>query len=138
MTRFSIAFAVSVASSCAPSTHATAYRELAPKSSAEEVQVFTESSPDRAYEEIGTIEVAASELSDTRYGELIERARIRAAAMGADAIIVTRDPQSRSTGFGYLSPQEKKGGQFLTGTSHSIDTPRIQVAAIVWRKVGFS
>lgn len=133
MTRFSIAFAIGVAGSCAPSTHATAWRDLAPKGSADEVQVFTGSSPEQAYEEIGTIEVAAAELSDTRYGELIELARVRAAAMGADAIIVTRDPQSRSMGAGYLSPEKKNRGQLLAGTSRTIETPRILVAAIVWR-----
>ncbi len=134
MTRFSIAFAVSVAGSCSPSTHATAWRDVAPKTSAHAVQVFTESSPDRAYEEIGTIEVAAAELSDTRYGELIERARARAAAMGADAIIVTRNPRSRTMGVGYLSPERKKRGQVLVGSSRTVETPRIQAAAVVWRE----
>jgi hypothetical protein len=135
MTRFTIAIALSLAAgSCAPSTHATAYRQVAPKSSAKEVEVFTESKPDRPYEEVGTIEVAANELSNSRYGDLIERARLRAAEMGADAIIVTRDPQSRSVGLAYVPPQQKKTGQLVSGTSRTVETPRIQVAAIAWKR----
>ena len=87
----------------------------------------------RPYEEVGTIEVAAAELSNSHYGDLIERARVRAADMGADAIIVTRDSQSHSTGFAYVPPAKKKTGQLVSGTSRTIETPRIQVAAIVWK-----
>jgi hypothetical protein len=135
MTRFTIAVALSLAAgSCAPSTHATAYRQVAPKRSAEEVEVFTESKPDRVYEEVGTIEVAANELSNSRYGDLVQRARARAAEMGADAIIVTRDPQSRTMGLAYVPPQKKKAGQLVSGTSRTIETPRIQVAAIVCKQ----
>ena len=134
MTRFSITLALSLAaSSCAPSTHATAYRQVAPKASADQVEVFTESAPERPYQEVGTIEVAANELSNTRYGDLIERARTRAAEMGADAIIVTRDPAQRTTGLAYVPPAKKKTGQLVSGTSRTIETPRIQVAAIMWK-----
>jgi hypothetical protein len=118
---------------CAPSTHSTAFKQVAPKSSAEQVEVFTEGAPERPYEELGVIEVAASELSNSRYGDLIERARLRAAEMGADAIIVTRDPATRSTGFAYVPPQKKKTGQLVSATSRTIETPRIQVTAIAWK-----
>jgi len=118
---------------CAPSTHATAFRQVAPKSSAQEVDVFTEVKPDRPFEEIGTIEIAASELSNSKYGDLIERARVRAAEMGADAIVVTRDPQTRNTGFAYVPQQHKKSGQLVSATSRTVETPRIQVAAIAWK-----
>ena len=118
---------------CAPSTHSTAFKQVAPKSSAEQVEVFTEGAPERPYEELGVIEVAASELSNSRYGDLIERARVRAAEMGADAIIVTRDPMTRSTGFAYVPESRKKGGQLVSATSRTIETPRIQVTAIAWK-----
>ena len=75
MTRCSIVAAlVLVSSACAPSTHATAFRQATPKSSPAEVEVFTDARPDRPYEEVGAIEVAASELSNSRYGDLIQLA----------------------------------------------------------------
>ena len=58
MSRWSIAIVLASAlAACAPSTHATAYREVAPKTSAEQVEIFTDGKPDRPYEEIGAIEV---------------------------------------------------------------------------------
>jgi hypothetical protein len=135
MTRFTIALGLSlVASSCAPSTHATAFRQVAPKSSPDQVEVFTETPPTQPYEEVGTIEVAASELGSSHYGDLIERARGRAAEMGADAIIVTRDPATRTAGLAYVPPAKKNTGQLVSGTSRTIETPRIQVAAILWKR----
>ena len=135
MTRFALALTLSLAgSSCAPSTHATAFRQVAPKSSPDQVEVFTEMPPTQPYEEVGTIEVAASELGSSRYGDLIERARGRAAEMGADAIIVTRDPATRTAGLAYVPPAKKHTGQLVSGTSRTIETPRIQVAAIVWNR----
>jgi hypothetical protein len=132
-----VALAISLGA-CVPSTHATAFRQVAPKASAQEVEVFTESKPERPFEEIGTIEITASELSSSKYGDLIERARARAAEMGADAIIVTRDPQTRSAGFAYVPPQHKKSGQLVSATSRTVETPRIQVAAIAWKTVASS
>jgi hypothetical protein len=120
---------------CAPSTHATAFRQVPPKTSADQVEVFTEGAPSRPYEEVGVIEVAAGELGNSHYGDLIQRARVRAADMGADAIIVTRDPSTRTTGLAYVPPQKKKTGQLVTGSSRTVDTPRIQVSAIVWKPV---
>jgi hypothetical protein len=121
---------------CAPTTHATAYRQATPKRSAEAVEVFTDVTPSRPYEEVGSIEVAAAELSNSHYGDLVQRARARAAEMGADAIIVTRDPQSRNVGMAYVPPAKRKVGQFVTGTSRTVETPRIQVAAIAWKSAG--
>ena len=77
--------------------------------------------------------MTASELSNSRYGDLIQRARVRAAEMGADAIVVIRDPVTRSTGFAYVPPQKKKTGQLVSATSRTIETPRIQVTAIAWK-----
>jgi hypothetical protein len=134
MTRSVAALALALTlAGCAPSTHATAFRQVEPKSSPDEVSVFTDSRPDRDYEEIGTIEVSAGELSNSRYGDLIERARRKAAEMGADAIIVTRDPATRSTGLAYVPPASRKHGQVVTGSSRTVEMPRIQVAAIVWK-----
>lgn len=136
MSRWSIAIALASAlAACAPSTHATAYREVAPKTSAEQVEIFTDGKPDRPYEEIGAIEVSASELSNSRYGDLIQRARQRAAEMGADGIIVTRDPATRTTGVAYVPPNRRDHGQLVTGSSRTVETPRIQVTAIAWKTV---
>jgi hypothetical protein len=134
MTRTTLlgALAMSLAA-CAPSTHATTFRQAEPKTSAGEVEVFTETTPGRPFEEIGTIEIAASELGSSHYGDLIERARARAAEMGADAIVVTRDPSTRNTGFAYVPPQRRKNG-LVSATSRTVETPRIQVAAIVWKR----
>jgi hypothetical protein len=134
MTRSTLLAALAVSlGACAPSTHATTFRQVAPKSSAQDVEVFTEVKPDRPFEEIGVIEITAAELSNSRYGDLIERARARAAEMGADAIVVTRDPKTRNTGFAYVPAQRKKGGQLVSASSQTVETPRIQVAAIAWK-----
>jgi hypothetical protein len=136
MSRWSIAIVLASAlAACAPSTHATAYRDVAPKTSAEQVEIFTDGKPDRPYEEIGAIEVSASELSNSRYGDLIQRARQRAAEMGADGIIVTRDPAMRTTGLAYVPPQKRNHGQLISGSSRTVETPRIQVTAIAWKTV---
>jgi len=136
MSRWQLAPTVLLASvACAPSTHSTAFRQVSPKSSAEQVEVFTEGVPEgRPYEELGVIEVSASELSNARYGDLIQRARARAAEMGADAIVVSRDPQSRSMGVAYVPPHRNNGGQLVTGSARTIETPRIQVSAILWKE----
>jgi hypothetical protein len=108
-------------------------KQVAPKASAEEVEIFTDARPDRPYEGLGVIEVTASELSNTRYGDLIQRARVRAAEMGADAIIVTRDPTTRTTGFAYVPSAKKNRGQLISASSREVETARIQVAAIAWK-----
>lgn len=134
MTRTTMLSALALSlTACAPSTHATTFRQAEPKPSAREVEVFTETAPSRPFEEIGTIEIAASELGSSNYGDLIERARAKAAEMGADAIVVTRDPSTRSTGFAYVPPSRRKTGQLVSATSRTVETPRIQVAAIVWK-----
>jgi hypothetical protein len=133
MTRSTLLALAVALGACAPSTHATAFRQVTPKSSPDDVEVFTEVKPDRPFEEIGVIEITASEVGDSKYGDLIQRARVRAAEMGADAIVVTRDPKTRSTGFAYVPPQHKKSGQLVSATSRTVETPRIQVAAIAWK-----
>jgi hypothetical protein len=134
MSRFTAFVILTLAfGACAPSTHSTAFQQMAPKASPADVAVFTEAAPDRPYLEIGAIEVSAAELGNSRYGDLIQRARQRAAEMGADAIIVTRDPKAHTTGFAYLPPSKKKHGQLISATSRTDETPRIQVAAIAWK-----
>jgi hypothetical protein len=135
MSRWQLAPTVLLASvSCAPSTQSTAFRHVAPKSSAEQVEVFTQGVPEgRSYEELGIIEVSAPELSNARYGDLIQKARDRAAEMGADAIVVSRDPESRTMGIAYVPAHRNSGGQLVTGTARTIETPRIQVSAILWK-----
>ena len=125
-----------IAGACAPSTHATTFKQVAPKASAQDVEVFTDAKPQQAYQEIGVIEIAASELSTSRYGDLIERARIKAAEMGADAIIVTRDPKTRTTGFAYVPRAKHGSGQLISASTNTVETPRIQVSAISWRTAG--
>jgi hypothetical protein len=134
MTRFDTLLGLTLAiGACSPSTHSTAFQQVPPKSSATEVAVFTEAVPDRPYVEIGVIEVSASELSSSRYGDLIQRARLRAADMGADAIIVTRDPQTHTSAFAYVPRARRKSGQLISASSRTDETPRIQVAAITWK-----
>ena len=134
MTRFTAFVTLTLAfGAWAPTTRSTAFQQVAPKSSPAEVAIFTEATPDRPYLEIGAIEVSAAELSNSRYGDLIQRARQRAAEMGADAIIVTRDPRTHTSGFAYVPPAKKKHGQLISATSRTDETPRIQVVAIAWK-----
>lgn len=121
-----------VAIGCA-TTHAslTSYRQVTPKSGPADVQVFTDR-PERPYEEIGMIEVNKTGLTGG-YGMLIERARLEAAQMGADAIIVTRTPTKTTTTVANQTGRNRKGGRntFATTTEH--ENPRITVSAIVWK-----
>jgi hypothetical protein len=125
-----------ITGACAPSTHAATFKQVAPKTSAQEVEVFTDAKPQQPYQEIGVIEIAAAELSNSRYGDLIERARAKAAEMGADAIIVTRDPKIRTTGFAYVPRAKRGSGQLVSASMNTVETPRIQVSAISWRTDG--
>ena len=53
--------------------------------------------------------------------------------MGGDAIIVTRDPKTRSIGSAYVPSQRKKSAQFITTSRRTVEIPRIQVAVIAWK-----
>lgn len=126
----SIAF---VAAGCA-TTHAslTSYRQLAPKSGPADVQVFADGRPDRQYEEIGVIEVNKTGLTGG-YGLLIERARLEAARMGADAIIVTRTPTRTTTTVANQTGRNRRGNRNVVATTTEHENPRISVSAIVWK-----
>jgi len=118
-----------------PVTSATSYKGLPPKASADAVQVFTDVRPERPHEELGVIDVKSSPLAlKSDYGQLILEARQRAAAMGADAIIVTRRPVEHTTTTGTVTPRKKnKGGGTYTESSSTSETARISVVAIAWK-----
>jgi hypothetical protein len=121
---------------CAPITSATTYKTLPPKSSADEVEVFTDVRPDRPHEELGVIDVKSMGLSlKSDYGKLILEARQRAAQMGADAIIVSRHPVETTTTTGNVTPRKKNkgGGSYVESTSMN-ETARISVVAISWKR----
>ena len=110
-------------------TRATPYSTLPVKASAEEVEVFTDTPPSRDYEEIGLIEVEQPGLV-SNYGDLVLRARREAAKMGADAIIVTRNPR-KSKELMATGSREKNGSKSVTVIEKEV--PRIMVKAIVWK-----
>ena len=117
-----------------PVTNATSYKALPAKASANDVQVFTDFRPERPHEELGVIEVKASPLAlKSDYGQLILEARQRAAAMGADAIIVTRRPVEHTTTTGTVTPRKKNKGGTYTESSSTSETARISVVAIAWK-----
>jgi hypothetical protein len=121
---------------CAPITSATTYKTLPPKSSADEVEVFTDVRPGRPHEELGVIDVKSMGLSlKSDYGKLILEARQRAAQMGADAIIVSRHPVETITTTGNVTPRKKNkgGGSYVESTSTN-ETARISVVAISWKR----
>jgi hypothetical protein len=121
---------------CAPVTSATAYKALPAKSSAAEVEVFTDVRPDRPHEELGAIDVKSLGLSlKPDYGKLILEARQRAAQMGADAIIVIRHPVETTTTTGSVTPRRKNrgSGTYVESTSTS-EIARISVVAISWKR----
>lgn len=109
----------------------TPYRQLPPKGSADEVQVFTDGRPERPYQEIGLIEVKRTGITGG-YGLLIERARLEAARMGADAIIVTRTPQKGETTVSTPVGRRRDGRRNYVATTTEHETPAITVSAIVW------
>jgi hypothetical protein len=85
------AVAATLLSGCLPPiSHGTAYERLPPKASMDDVEVFTDARPERAYREVGHIDTRATSPEFGDYGRLITDARRRAAGMGADAIIVKR------------------------------------------------
>ena len=123
------------AAACVPAATATPYKALPPKASADAVEVFTDARPDRPHEELGVIDVKSAPLAlRSDYGKLILEARRRAAAMGADAIIVTRRPIEHTTTTGNVTPRKKNkgGGSYVESTSTS-ETARISVVAIAWK-----
>lgn len=115
-----------VALSGCVTANVTRYRTLEPKASVEEVEVFTERQPERDFEEVGLIEVDGN--FDSTYAELIEKAREEGAKLGADAIIVSRDPVE--------GPARVRGttvGKTTLASARKTDIPRLWVVAVVWK-----
>jgi hypothetical protein len=109
----------------------TPYRQL-PPTAVGDVAVFTDAPSDRPYEEIGLIEVQKLGITGG-YGQLIERARLEAAKMGADAIIVTRTPDKHSTTIANETGRNRRGQRNIVATTTEHEDPRITVSAIVWK-----
>lgn len=103
----------------------TRYRELEPKANAEAIEVFTERQPDRAYDEIGVIEVTAT--NGSSFSDMIAKARAEAAKLGADAIIVKREDEERITGTAATI------GYTTIASARTRKTPRLWVIAIAWK-----
>ena len=135
LSALALAALTTLAACTTPIASATSYKALPPKASADAVQVFTDVRPDRPHEELGVIDVKSSPLAlKSDYGQLILEARQRAAAMGADAIIVTRRPVEHTTTTGTATARKngKHGGTYTESTSTS-ETARISVVAIAWK-----
>ena len=94
--------------------------------------MFTDGRPDRPYEEVGLIEVDKTGITGG-YGMLIERARLEAAQMGADAIIVTRTPTKNKTTVANEVGRKKNGDRNIVATTTEHENPKITVSAIVWK-----
>lgn len=107
-------------------TNVVPYRTLPPKASVEEVEVITERKPSREFEEVGLIEVDGA--YGWTYAELVQKARQEGAKLGADAIIVSRDPiegPTRATG--------RTIGNVSQVSAKRTDIPRLWVLAIIWK-----
>jgi hypothetical protein len=132
--RVAFFYAIAIIIACAPIASATSYSSLPPKASADQVEVFTDVRPDRPHQELGVIDLKASPLSlKTDYGKLILEARQRAAAMGADAIIVTRNPTTSTTTVGNKTRRKDNKGSTYTENTTNNETARISVVAIAWK-----
>ena len=85
-----LAALVAAVAGCSPLGSQTSFEQLAPKASPDDVEMFTEVTPKRPYKEIGHIELRAMSPDFDGYSTLMADARRRAAAMGADGVIVSR------------------------------------------------
>jgi hypothetical protein len=131
--RLLVVLALFGAAACAPIVKTTPYRSLAPKASPDDVEVYTETRPERPYEELGLIEVKSpvtGALSSN--GRLVVEARTRAARMGADAIIVTSRP-IKSTVTNRIVTNRRRGRDVRYETN-TVERARIQVVAVVWKE----
>jgi hypothetical protein len=128
-----IALLLAAAGCATAHVSSTAYRQLPPKPTADDVEVYSDGRPDRPYEEIGLIEVNRTGLTGS-YGLLIQRARLEAATMGADAIIVTRTPHKYTTTIANEVGRTRRGRRNVVATTTEHVDPRITVSAIVWKQ----
>lgn len=130
MTRIEIGVAafILITPGCAAS-HQQTTSGLAPVSPAE-VQVFEDREPGRPYVSIGrfTIEHSRSGVYETG-DRALEDARESAAAMGADAILVTSIPASANRVMLAGKGSEMGGGAV---EMRSVARPALDVMAVVW------
>ena len=134
--QFSWLVALTSIVACAPAVaNVTSYTAPRPaKASADSVQIFTDVRPERPHTELGAFDVKSSRLAlKSDYGQLILEARERAAAMGADAIVVTRRPIEHTTTTGSVTPNKKHKGSTYTESTSTSETARISVVAIAWK-----
>ena len=121
MTRMELGFAafILISPGCAAS-HQAATSGLAPVNP-DAVQVFVDHAPDRPYVSVGRFTVDGG-------GGSMREARRDAAAMGANAIIVTSLPASLN-GSRFMSRKDATGG----GVEFRSDArPALDVLAVVW------
>jgi hypothetical protein len=122
-----VAIAASMFAGCLPPiTRGTAYEQLPPKASADDVAVFTDEQPKRRYREVGHIDARATTGQLSGYGPLVADARIRAARMGADAIIVKRRTIHET------ETVERGTGRDRHFETIVHETPAISAVAIAW------
>lgn len=93
------------------------------------VEVLSTGVPDAEFDEVGLIEVTGN--YHATYGKLIARAREEAAAIGADAIVVSRRPIT--TRLAQVDP-DWLGTGTAVGIAGVQEDPRIWVVAIRWKK----
>jgi hypothetical protein len=126
------------AAACASTrANTTAYRQLPPKASPDLVEVYADGRPGRPYQELGVIEVTPFGIGGGEgYGRLIQRARIEAAKMGADAILVTRERRQTTNTSGVINAPQRNGSTTVQSSTSTMDEPRLAVTAIVWKPAG--
>jgi hypothetical protein len=130
MTRIEIGVAafILITPGCAAS-HQPTTSGLAPVSPAA-VQVFLDREPGRPYVSIGRITIEHSRHEVDEIGDrALEDARSNAAAMGADAILVTSIPASANRVMFAEKRSETGSG---TVEMRSVARPALDVMAVVW------
>jgi hypothetical protein len=125
-----VALTTMLAACASTQANTTPYTRLPAKASAEEVEVFTDATPDRAFQEIGLIEVKNFGIGG--YGQLVMRAREEAAQLGADAIIVKRTPVKKKEMIATTKGKNKSDRRTNVQTVEKTE-PRITVRAIAWK-----
>jgi len=113
--------------SCAPQAQVATFKSLPAKDDAEAVAVYTETRPDRSYEEVGRIDVRSEMATPDAYGRLTREAQRRAAVMGADAILVKLRPIKETTRV------EHRDKNHRWTEMRVIEKPRISAIAIAWK-----
>lgn len=115
-----------IVAGCQPVEHEAVFQSRAPKASAADVQVyFDDGPPIRPYQVVGRFELRSIASLPHEYAKLIVTARTRAAAIGADAIIVRRREIEATE---IVDSGDKHHHERLIRTTR----PAISATAIVW------